>query len=157
MQLSTNPATSLPLAVRSYLTGKRVAEWLAPVLDLGIRIWVGMVFFQSGLVKISSWSGTLALFESEYNVPLLPPAVAAVTGTAAELCLPVLLILGLAGRLSAAALFVFNAIAVLSYPGLSEAGLKDHQYWGLLLLVIALHGPGRLSIDYFLRKRLVGA
>jgi putative oxidoreductase len=156
MQLSSPPHTSLPLALRSYLSGSRVASWLAPVLDLGIRIWVGMVFFQSGLVKISSWSGTLALFESEYNVPLLPPAVAAVMGTAAELCLPVLLVLGLAGRLSAVALFVFNAIAVLSYPGLSEAGLKDHQYWGLLLLVIALHGPGRLSVDHFLRKRFIG-
>jgi len=154
MEATTN-SFSAPWVVRSYLSVRRVADWLTPLLDLGLRVWVGMVFFQSGLVKIASWAGTLALFESEYNVPLLSPQVAAVLGTAAELGLPVFLILGLAGRLSAAALFVFNIVAVLSYPDLSPAGLKDHQYWGLILLVTALHGPGRLSVDYFLRKRLI--
>ena len=58
------------------------------------------------------------------------------------------------GRLSAAALFVFNIIAVVSYPDLGEVGLKDHQYWGLLLLVALLHGPGKISVDHFLRRRL---
>ena len=91
-----------------------VAEgWLAPVLDLAIRIWVGMVFFQSGLTKIQSWDTTLSLFENEYSVPILPPNVAAYLGTANELILPVFLVLGLGGRLSAAALFVFNIIAVI--------------------------------------------
>jgi putative oxidoreductase len=133
-----------------------IAEnWLAPVLDLGIRIWVGMVFFQSGLTKILSWDTTLSLFENEYAVPLLPSNVAAYLGTANELVLPVFLVLGLGGRLSAAALFVFNIIAVLSYPDLGEIGLKDHQYWGLLLLVPLLHGPGKISIDHFLRRRFL--
>ena len=133
-----------------------IAEnWLAPVLDLGIRIWVGMVFFQSGLTKILSWDTTLSLFENEYAVPLLPPHLAAYLGTANELVLPVFLVLGLGGRLSAGALFVFNIIAVLSYPDLGEIGLKDHQYWGLLLLVPLLHGPGKISVDYFLRRRFL--
>ena len=132
----------------------RVAEgWLAPVLDLAIRVWVGMVFFQSGLTKIQSWDTTLSLFENEYSVPLLPPELAAYLGTANELVLPVFLVLGLGGRLSAAALFVFNIIAVISYPDLGEVGLKDHQYWGLLLLIPLLHGPGKLSVDHFLRRR----
>ena len=133
----------------------RIAEgWLAPVLDLAIRIWVGMVFFQSGLTKILSWDTTLSLFENEYAVPLLPPQLAAYMGTAAELVLPIFLVLGLGGRLCAAALFVFNIIAVVSYPDLGEVGLKDHQYWGLLLLVALLHGPGKTSVDHFLRRLL---
>lgn len=41
-------------------------------------------------------------------------------------------------------LSTFNIMAVISYPGLSEVGLKDHIYWGILLLVPLLHGPGRL-------------
>ncbi|CAN0407256.1 unnamed protein product, partial [Phaeothamnion confervicola] len=132
-----------------------IAEgWLAPVLDLAIRVWVGMVFFQSGLTKILSWDTTLSLFENEYAVPLLPPQLAAYMGTAAELTLPVFLVLGLGGRLAAAALFVFNIVAVLSYPDLGEVGLKDHQYWGLLLLIPLLHGPGKISVDHFLRRRL---
>ena len=130
-----------------------IAEgWLAPVLDLAIRVWVGMVFFQSGLTKIQSWDTTLSLFENEYSVPLLPPELAAYLGTDNELILPLFLVLGLGGRLSATALFVFNIIAVVSYPGLGEIGLKDHQYWGLLLLIPLLHGPGKLSIDHFLRR-----
>jgi putative oxidoreductase len=132
---------------------KALEDYLAPVLDLGIRLLVAGVFFQSGLVKIQSWSSTVALFENEYQVPFLPPEVAAYLGTGAELVLPVFLALGLGGRFAAAALFVFNIIAVISYPDLGEVGLKDHQYWGLLLLVTLLHGPGRLSVDQLLRRR----
>lgn len=128
-------------------------NFLSPALDLFIRIWVALVFFKSGLTKIQSWDSTIALFENEYNVPILSPEIAAILGTGAELILPVLLVLGLGGRLTALALFVFNIIAVISYPDLSDVGLKDHQYWGLLLLVIAFHGPGKLSIDHFFAKR----
>jgi putative oxidoreductase len=135
---------------------KALEDYLAPVLDLGIRLLVAGVFFQSGLVKIQSWDTTLALFENEYAVPLLAPELAAWLGTGAELVLPVFLALGLGGRFAAAALFVFNIIAVLSYPDLGEVGLKDHQYWGLLLLVTALHGPGKLSVDHFIRRRFFG-
>jgi putative oxidoreductase len=131
----------------------RALEYGKPVLDLAIRIWVGCVFLNSGMVKITSWSSTLALFENEYNVPVLPPHLAAYLGTGAELLLPVFLILGLGGRMAAAALFVFNIFAVLSYPDLSAVGLKDHQYWGLMLLVTLFHGPGKLSVDHWLRGR----
>lgn len=128
-------------------------EWLAPVLDLGMRLFVAEAFLTSGLTKIASWDTTVALFENEYQVPLLPPEIAAYLGTAAELTLPVFIALGLGGRLAAIALFVFNIVAVIAYPDLSPAGLKDHQLWGLILLVVALHGPGKLSVDHFIRRR----
>jgi putative oxidoreductase len=147
------PMTKLGNALQVIRGVLKGLDFLAPVLDLAIRVWVGCVFFQAGMVKIQSWSSTLALFENEYNVPLLSPQVAAYMGTAAELVLPVFLILGLGGRLAALAMFVFNIIAVLSYPDLGEVGLKDHQYWGLMLLVTLFHGPGRLSIDHLLRKK----
>jgi len=130
--------------------------WLAPVVDLGVRLVVGVAFFQSGMTKVLSWDTTLALFENEYSVPLLPPEVAAYAGTFTELFFPVLLVLGLGGRFAAGVLFVFNIIAVISYADLSEAGIMQHQYWGLLLLVTLLHGPGRLSIDHFIRRRFLG-
>jgi putative oxidoreductase len=131
-------------------------NWLAHALGLGIRLLLANIFFQAGLTKIASWSATLALFEYEYEVPLLPPELAAYLGTGAELFLPVLLVLGLGTRFAALALFVFNAVAVASYPGLSEVGLKDHQTWGLLLLVVAFYGPGKLSLDHFIRRRFLG-
>lgn len=99
---------------------------LSPLFDLAIRLYVARVFILSGLVKLQSWDSTLALFENEYEVPLLPPEIAAYMGTGAELILPVFLALGLGGRFFAFALFVFNAVAVLSYPDLTPAGLKDH-------------------------------
>ena len=110
----------------------------APLADLAVRLFVAAVFFQSGLTKIANWNSTLALFENEYAVPLLPPPVAALVGTGVELLFPVLLVLGLGTRFAAFALFVFNIIAVVSYPDLGAAGLKDHQLWGLLLLVALL-------------------
>ena len=115
-----------------------------------------MIFFKSGLTKIASWSTTLSLFDGVYAVPLLPPALAAYLGTAAELPLPVLLFAGISTRAAAFALFVFNIVAVISYPDLTPAGLKDHQLWGVLLLVTFFHGPGRLSLDHFLHRRFAG-
>src|SRR6185295_8460681 len=85
----------------------RALEWAAPLVDLIVRLWVAMVFFKSGLTKIQSWDTTVLLFTNEYHVPLLPPEIAALLGTTAELVLPVFLALGLGGRLAAAALFVF--------------------------------------------------
>jgi putative oxidoreductase len=128
----------------------------APALDLGIRLWVANVFWKSGLTKISSWDSTVQLFTHEYQVPLLSPETAALLATSAELVFPVLLVLGLGARVSAAALFVFNFVAVISYPELNDVGVKDHVYWGILLLVTLLHGPGKLSVDHLIRRRWWG-
>jgi len=126
---------------------------LAPLGNLALRLWVANVFFKSGLTKIKSWDSTMYLFEYEYAVPLLPPETAAMLGAAAELALPVLLVLGLAGRFGAIALFLFNIIAVISYPDLNAAGIRDHQVWGVMLLIPMLMGPGKLSIDHFINKK----
>jgi len=131
----------------------RGLQALAPALDLGVRLFVASVFFKSGLTKIATWSSTISLFENEYAVPLLPPEIAAYLGTGVELLFPVLLVVGLGTRFSALVLFVFNIVAVVSYPDLGEVGLRDHQTWGLLLLVTLLHGPGKLSLDHLVARR----
>lgn len=128
-------------------------RWATPLFDLAIRLYVAQVFFRSGWLKISDWSTTQLLFENDYQVPLLPPHVAAVAGATGELALPVLLTLGLAGRFGAAGLFVVNLVAATSFPDISDLGLKDHWLWGALLLVTLFHGPGRLSVDAWLRRR----
>ena len=141
----------------------RILGWLAwptALLDLWIRWDVASAFFRSGLTKTESWDKTVFLFQAEYHVPLLPPEVAAALGTFGELFFPPLLLLGLAGRFSALSLSVVNIVAVISYwhvLGKNEAALASHYYWGLLLLVTLLHGPGKLSCDAwisrFLQKR----
>lgn len=132
----------------------RRLNFLSPIADLALRLWVANVFFKSGLTKIASMDSTILLFTYEYQVPLLSPTIAAWLGTFTELVFPVLLAVGLATRFSALTLFVFNIIAVISYPGLNAAGVEQHQVWGLMLLVTLLHGPGKLSLDCLLRRRL---
>jgi len=132
--------------------------FLSPLFDLAVRLWVAQAFFMSGLSKIQSWSSTLALFNYEYGVPLLPPPAAAVLGTAAELTLPVLIAVGLATRLSSLALFLFNLVAVYAYGSFlfsdeGTAGLQQHILWGVLLTMLVFHGPGKLSLDYLLLRR----
>jgi putative oxidoreductase len=127
--------------------GITVLERAQPLAQLAARLFVAQVFFQSGLTKLNDWSTTLLLFENEYSVPLLPPLWAAVAGTAGELVLPVLLVLGLTGRLAAAGLFVVNLVAVWSLAEIAPAALQLHQFWGTVLLALLLWGPGRWSVD----------
>lgn len=136
-----------------YLIGVRGLEFVAPVLDLGIRLYVAWVFWRSGNVKIQSWSSTLELFKWEYDVPIFPPELAAYLATGVELVMPVLLVIGLVSRPAALILFVLNWFAAISYPDISIGGMKDHYLWGLMLLITVFHGPGKLSVDYWLRRR----
>lgn len=131
-------------------------NYFTPVGDLAIRGWVAYAFWVSGLTKIQTWDSTLYLFEYEYSVPLLPSDVAAYLGSAVELVFPVLLAFGLLGRFAALALFLFNIVAVLSYPDLGAAGLEQHRNWGIMLLVCLLHGPGKLSLDNWIGRRWFG-
>jgi putative oxidoreductase len=132
-------------------------DFLSPVVDLGVRLYVANVFWKSGLTKIASWDSTLSLFNYIYNVPLLPPDLAAYLATAVELGGAVLLALGLASRFGTTALFVLNFVAVISYADLSDAGRQDHFYWGMFLLLFLFHGPGKLSLDYWIRRKLMPA
>jgi len=129
-------------------------EALQPLAQLGARLYVAQAFFLSGLTKIHDWDTTLALFTDEYKVPLLPPVAAAVAGTAGELVLPVLLLLGLTGRFAALGLSVVNVVAVLSLAEIAPAALQQHVFWGSLLLALVLWGPGKLSLDHLIAPKL---
>ena len=118
-----------------------------PLAALAARVYLAQVFFLSGLTKIRDWETTLLLFTEEYRVPLLSPQLAAISGTAGELVLPVLLLLGLAGRFSALGLSVVNLVAVISLAEIAPAALQQHITWGVLLAALAIYGVGRWSVD----------
>ena len=117
------------------------------------RAYLAQVFFLSGLTKLRDWSVTLALFEDEYKVPLLPTELAAWMGTGGELVLPVLLLMGLGGRFAALGLSVVNAVAVLSLTDIAPAALQQHITWGVLLATLSIYGGGRWSLDGWLARR----
>jgi putative oxidoreductase len=151
--MNTRASSPLATLTRLYTVGATWIDKIQPVFALAVRLYVARVFFLSGLTKLRDWDITVALFTNEYHVPVLMPEVAATLGTAAELGLPVLLALGLGSRLAAVALFVFNIVAVISYPDLSDAGLVDHMLWGALMLVTLFYGPGKISVDYWMGRR----
>jgi putative oxidoreductase len=128
-----------------------------PILDLGFRIGVGMVFFKSALTKLDdSWNVSetaVMLFREEYKVPLLPPEIAAYLGTANEFFGALLIIAGLGARLGAAALLGLVAVIQLFvYPG----NWAEHLMWASLLAWVLTRGPGALSIDHLIARRVLG-
>jgi putative oxidoreductase len=129
--------------------------YFTPILLLFTRLWVATIFFKSGYLKLTTWDSTLYLFEEEYQVPIIPWEMAAYMGTAAELILPVFVILGLFTRPMAAALFAVNITAVVSYPVLWEGGFYDHQLWGAMILMNIVWGAGTISADHLLKKRFM--
>jgi putative oxidoreductase len=154
MSLAQSPM--LQRAVKLWSQWAAALDALQPAAALAARIYVGQAFFLSGLTKIRDWDTTVALFTDEYKVPLLPPALAALMGTAGELALPLLLVLGLGGRFAALGLFVVNAVAVISLSEIAPAALQQHVFWGALLAGLAIYGPGAWSLERLVWPRLAG-
>lgn len=118
------------------------------LVSLALRVFPAMVFFQSGRTKVEGVftikETTWFLFEHEYALPLIPSQLAAVMGTAAEHVLPILMILGLATRVSAFGLLVMTAvIQIFVYPG----AWITHGLWAAAFLALIARGPGAFSLD----------
>jgi putative oxidoreductase len=147
----------LPVTNAHAALGRLLDPFRSLVL-LATRFYVGWQFWKSGWLKVTTWSGTLDLFRTEYHVPLLPPEIAAVTGAFGEIFFPALLFLGLFSRVGALGAFFVNAMAVISYRQVllaegSEAALGQHVLWGFMLLILTVFGPGRIAIDTWLEQR----
>jgi len=132
---------------------ERPLNALQPVLALLGRLYVAQVFFLSGLTKLRDWEITLALFNDEYHVPLLSPEIAAYLGTFGEIALPMLLVLGLGGRIAPLGLSVVNVVAVLSLAEIAPAAFQQHVAWGIVLAALAVFGCGRWSLDRMIETR----
>ena len=118
------------------------------------RFAVATVFWRSGQTKVEDLfrikDNTFFLFREEYKVPLLPPDLAAYMATVAEHVFPVLLVAGLASRLSALGLMVMTlVIQVFVYP----EGWPEHILWFALLLLIVARGPGARALDHLIWSR----
>jgi len=129
---------------------ERIPYW---VLALPLRAAVANVFWSSAMVKLDSWQTTLSLFQDEYKLPVLPPEIAAYIAVSIELTAPVLLMLGLATRASAALLLgMTTVIEVFVYP----QAWPTHIQWAAMLLVLLARGPGLVSLDAVIRRPVLG-
>lgn len=122
-------------------------------IALVARFALAAVFWRSGQTKVEGFhlrDTTFDLFRDEYRVPLLPPDVAAYAATAAEHVFPVLLVIGLATRMSALGLFAMTmVIQLFVYPD----GWPEHILWVALELLLVARGPGAVSLDQLLWSR----
>ena len=124
------------------------------LIQLAMRIAVGAVFFNSGLLKINSWEFAIKLFEDEYKVPFVDPVWAARLAAFNELTFPVLLVLGLATRLATLPLIgMILVIQTLVYP----QAWVDHLLWGSILVFLLSRGPGAISLDALIERRFGAA
>jgi len=134
------------------------ARWLAPIhallarfpddlLLLAARVFPAAIFWQSGQTKVEGFAlseNALFLFQEEYKLPLLPPELAATLAAVAEHAFPILLVVGMATRLSALALLGMTAtIQIFVYPD----AWPTHGVWAVALLLVAAKGPGAWSLD----------
>lgn len=119
------------------------------------RIFVATTFWLSGRTKVEGFmsmsQSTLFLFREEYALPVIPYRLAAYLTTYAEHVFPILLIVGLASRLSAAALLVMTlVIQLFVYPG----AWATHLAWAAAMVFVIFRGPGALSVDHSIRRRV---
>lgn len=131
-----------------------IEEYFAPLYDLAVRLWIGSVFWRSGVEKAKDWETTVFLFQDEYQLPILPPDVAAALGMATELSMPILLFVGLAARLASLPLiFLTCVIQFVLGASMPAYDSTEHFYWLFLLGAIFVRGPGKLSLDYVIARR----
>lgn len=123
------------------------------VFSLLARLGIGVIFLRSGMLKLEGWDNgnTLALFQYEYQLPLISPQIAAPLAMAMELSMPMFLFAGLGTRFAALALLGMTAvIEIFVYP----AAFDTHAVWAVSLLFLIKYGAGTLSLDHLIATRL---
>jgi putative oxidoreductase len=126
------------------------------------RFALAATFWRSGQTKVEGLSidfieghftlgwphlseNAVALFRDEYQLPLLPPELAATLAATGEHLLPLLLLAGLGTRFAALGLLCMTAVIQLFvFPG----AYPTHGVWAAALLLLIARGPGRWSLDY---------
>lgn len=125
--------------------------WLT---QLVLRVALSVPFWMSGILK---WDGFLRLnqtavylFANEFKLhlpggpyPFPAPTVFAFAAGAAEIVLPILLVLGLATRFAATGLLIMTLVVQLTVP----TGWPIHLTWAAMALAIMARGPGVISVD----------
>lgn len=148
-EANVSPARHNPLIAILRAPDTLVPTWLIALL---CRLGVAGVFFLSARTKVDGVitlrEETFTLFKYEYNVPLLPPDIAAYLATYAEHALSIALALGLLTRLSALGLiFMTLVIQLFVYPD----AWPTHLVWAGPLVYLLGRGGGAFSIDRLLR------
>jgi putative oxidoreductase len=152
---SAGPSGLAGLAIRTIAL---IDRWVGPLGLLALRLPVSVVFWNSGRTKVEGWNIFVVndvqylLFEEEFGLPF-PVLMAHVTAIA-EHVLPIMLVLGLGTRLGAAGMLVMTmVIQLFVFP---DAWLSHHMFWATITFAVFALGPGPLSLDHLIAKKLRG-
>ena len=151
--------TSIETAREKALALTRRLSFLAPLL---LRVTLGVVFIQTGWGHLSHMSDTITAFRDDFGVPL--PEINARIASCTEFFGGILILLGLGARLAALPMAFTMLVAILTakraaiggfgFDGLTNLlGFEEWSYL-VMFLVIAIVGPGRVSIDTLIAHRL---
>ncbi len=125
---------------------------IAPVANLIARVYVGLIFFQSGLSKVEDWQTTLSKFQTEWALPILSPGMSAWLATAGEMVLSIMLIIGFFTRFSACGLLIM--VLIIEFVVFNGASAdRQYYYWMLIFGFLVGYGGDKLSIDAFLSRK----
>lgn len=151
-EMSMTAPAPRTIAGRFYATLRLFDRIPHDLIALIARLSIAAVFWQSGQTKVDGWDVTdnaVYLFETEYRLPFVDPWIAAHLAAFAEHFFPLLLVIGLASRLSALALLGMTVvIEIFVYPD----AWPTHGTWAVCFLVIIAGGPGRFSLDHMILR-----
>jgi len=133
--------------------GRSLTTYVEPVFNVAARIWMGKIFLDSGMARVTNWKSQDFLFAQEYKLGLLSPKVWAIVTTGAELVLPVLLFVGLFTRVPALGLLIMTAFIHFVVGYANDDYLAPYHYvWMLAFGYLFIRGGGPLSIDGLIRR-----
>ena len=137
--------------------GSFCATIVSPLANLWARIYVGLIFWRSGVAKFDDLEGTVENFDpaedGDFIVSFLPesfpPEIPAYMATFGELALPILLFIGLLTRISAIGLLVMTIVIQFFVPGFES---HEHYLWMIILVMLIGQGGNKISLDNWLLK-----
>ena len=144
--------------IKSYLT---FTERLSGLKDLPlffIRLALAYGFYMPAIMKWGNINGIAEWFGS-MDFPL--PTLNAYLAASAEMAAVILLPLGLATRFISIPLMVVMVVAILTVHlgngfNAGDNGFEIPLYYLLMLLLLLFAGPGRISLDYLIKRNQRG-
>ena len=137
----------------------RLGEFLP---QLGLRFLLAYEFWESGIEKFhgENWfADTQERFPFPFD--LVPVDISWFLATWSELLGAVALLIGLATRLFGVSLMVLTVVAWLSVHAGNGYNVCDNGYklpliYLVMLMPLVFSGPGRLSLDHLIARRIGG-
>ncbi|MGK0374110.1 MAG: putative oxidoreductase [Arenicella sp.] len=130
---------------------------ISPLASLWARIYIGLIFWRSGVAKFDDLESTVENFDPaedgdfilSFLPQSLPPEIPAYLATFGELVLPILLFVGLFTRIGALGLFIMTVVIQFFVPGFES---HENYLWMIILAMLMAQGGGKISLDNWLLK-----